>query len=140
MYSHCPVSFCPISQRHDPHAEASSTEECCSRAVETSVCLRPRCCLSKLSTGLACGPLLSVNQVCKIFHLSLPVPVYERVSWYIFLGDPGHIQAFVRLRSGFVSSWSLSCHLHRLVSEWISPGVGLAYGYRHDGMKKQLLL
>lgn len=74
MCSHCPASFCPISQRHNSHTEASSTEECCGRAVETAVCLCPRCCLSKLSTGLACGPLLSVNQVCKIYLSSLPVP------------------------------------------------------------------
>lgn len=52
-----------VSQRHDSHVETPSTAECCSGAVEATVCVCSGCRLSKLFTGLACGPLLSVNQV-----------------------------------------------------------------------------
>lgn len=57
--------FC---QCHNSHTEAPSTEERGSGAVEAAVCVRFGCRMSKLFTGLARGPLLTVNQVCKFFQ------------------------------------------------------------------------
>lgn len=65
QYFHDSFSFCVYSQCHNSHTEAPSPEECSSSAVEAAVCVCPRCRLSKLFTGLARGPLLTVNQVRK---------------------------------------------------------------------------
>lgn len=54
-----------LPQCHNSHTEAPTTEERCSSAVEAAVCVCPRSRVSELFTGLACGPLLTVNQVCK---------------------------------------------------------------------------
>lgn len=113
--------------------------------MEATVCLCPCCCLSKLLTGVARGSLLPLNQV-----LSLRWHRESRLlGSHVFLHDvfgcdqvkclPLVLQTFVWLCSGSVSSRSLSCHFHRLVSERISAFIGLADGHYDDGIRHDFL-
>lgn len=118
-------------QCHDSHAEASSTEECCSSAVEAAVRICSGCRLSKLFTGLACGPLFPVHQVCNfscwcVFSCDVTFSL-KRVCFSFFN------QAFVWMCTSVVSPWALSSHFHRLVSKRLSPCVRLTYGHSDDG-------
>lgn len=66
--------LCFVSQCNNAHVKAPSPEECCGCAVEATVCLGPCCCLSKLFTGVARGPLLPLHQVRPLqWHLKSPL-------------------------------------------------------------------
>lgn len=155
--------LCFVCQCNNAHVKAPSSEECCGSAVEAAVCLGPCCCLSKLFTGVARGPLLPLHQVrrlqwqlksrvlgsqfllhdmlgCDLVSFIITTFYICALKWHmsnsaLFL--PLALQAFIWLCSGPVSSRSLSCHFHRLVSKRLSAFVGLADGHRNDGIEQQ---
>lgn len=155
--------LCFVCQCNNAHVKAPSSEECCGSAVEAAVCLGPCCCLSKLFTGVARGPLLPLHQVrrlqwqlksrvlrsqfllhdmlgCDLVSFIITTFYICALKWHmsnsaLFL--PLALQAFIWLCSGPVSSRSLSCHFHRLVSKRLSAFVGLADGHRNDGIEHQ---
>lgn len=155
--------LCLFSQCNNAHVEAPSSEERCGCAVEATVCLGPRCCLSELCTGVARGPLLPLHQVPHLqwqlrrrvlgsqvlLHDVLGCDLVDFIiTTFYICALKGHmsnsalflrlaLQAFIWLCSGSVPSRSLSCHVHRLVSKRLSALVGLADGHRNDGIKQQ---